>query len=266
MPSLPTPGRTHSDRGQGRPPPPTLMPSPAVGQWRAALAGTGAIHFAMKGACEAAAAAELDVRLWAADLSPGTGGSCPKFFIAATADDFIAAYLRLPPSSRHAYEIIASACYLYFDLDARVEAGWEHAAAVAECALVVAAASDVLSELAAMREPGSAELVIDSLVLDATRAGKVSRHIVCRSTRGGAPWLLRNTSWSQLTCSMASLGSAVGIRLAHALWEMATSRRRSFWGRCLTPSRSQPCLRWGSSERCRQAYILYIYRASETKV
>ena len=136
-------------------------------------------------------------RLWAADLSMGTGGSAPKLYLIATPAQFAAAYMRV--ACKHAYEVIDTerGCYLYFDLDLPLRSSAEYWLANAACRAVCTAAVAVLRDVAARCDAAAEQVEVDVLVLDATRpvgstgSGKFSRHVVCRSSQSGKPWLLR---------------------------------------------------------------------------
>ena len=164
-------------------------------QW-VALLGKEHVHFRMSDA--AAMIAGLPAaRLWAADLSKGRGGSQPKLYLVATPSDFAAAYLRVV--HKHAYEVIDDdrGCFLFFDLDRKIAPG-EYELADAACHQLCTAAAAVLSEVAGQHHlPNTSLLEIDTLVLDGTRpcnllgCGKFSRHVICRTSHAGAPWLLR---------------------------------------------------------------------------
>ena len=102
--------------------------------------------------------------MWAIDLSNGSGGSAPKFYVVATLAEFAAAYVRV--REKHAYEIVEGgrSCHAYFDLDAAAasQQALEEASTAADA--VEAAARVELALLAA-----SSDLAVDILVLDATR-------------------------------------------------------------------------------------------------
>ena len=171
------------------------MPSVVLATWEAALAGTSAGVFSRL-AC-AREAAMGAARVWAVDLSAGSGGSAPKFYVVAKPEAFAEAYQRVPPRHRHAYEIIEErrGCFAFFDLDAKVATLTEMEHAEADAAVIGAVAATELRELAAQRR-GVAALHVDSVTLHATRpltesaAGKLSRHIVLRASAAGVPFLL----------------------------------------------------------------------------
>ena len=55
-------------------------------------------------------------RRWAYDLGRAPSSSNhPKGFIAAPAETFVAAYVRVPPEHRHAYEVIDGPCDLFLE-------------------------------------------------------------------------------------------------------------------------------------------------------
>ena len=123
--------RAAADAVSRAPPAPALEAAPSRAAesqdelWNRALAGDGGaaafgrprIHQKLA-ACTTQCAAEA-LRAWAFDLRPGAGGGAPKRFVAATIDEFRAAYGRVSRDTRHAYEIIDAArpCWAFFDLE-----------------------------------------------------------------------------------------------------------------------------------------------------
>ena len=95
------------------------MPSASLAEWQRVLDGTGAL-LRRRLADALADATRHGSRVWAVDLSAGTGGSAPKFYVVAEPHVFAAACTRVA-RHRHAYEIVEArhGCYAYFDLDAK---------------------------------------------------------------------------------------------------------------------------------------------------
>lgn len=172
----------------------------------------------------------VDGRVWAVDLSVGSGGSAPKFFVAATATDFVASYMRVTPSERHAYEIIEAqcGCFAYFDLDASAGSTEELQQSAVAAQALEAEIIAVLMELAARREANADVVQVDIHVLDATRpptadrVGKFSRHMICRASRRDAPWLLRGPAEAGIVARLVSERlRASGLSAAAELIDLA---------------------------------------------
>ena len=89
-------------------------------------------------------------------------------------ETFVAAYARVPPEHRHAYEVIDGPCDLFLDLE-RTGEHWRHGSVLAEA--VEAAACTVVAELAAEQR---LQVRIDTIVLDCDHAAKFSRHLLVR--------------------------------------------------------------------------------------
>ena len=157
-------------------------------RWEHALAGTRAsLHAKLTLAADACASANdatADWRVWAFDVSSTTGA---KNYIAAPTVVFVHAYLSLAPSERHAYECIelTRPCHPYFDLDAAIASTDDAQRAALLARRISDAAIAVLCERAC-KQPCHAEM----LVLDATRPGKFSQHLVLHSACASGPLLL----------------------------------------------------------------------------
>ena len=89
-------------------------------------------------------------------------------------ETFVAAYARVPPEHRHAYEVVDGPCDLFLDLE-RTGEHWRHGSVLAEA--VEAAACTVVAELAAEQR---LQVRIDTIVLDCDHAAKFSRHLLVR--------------------------------------------------------------------------------------
>ena len=171
------------------------MPSASLAAWERALEGTGALLRARLGDAIGAAAGG---RVWAVDLSIGTGGSAPKFFIVCEPTVFAGACTRVAARYRHAYEIVEArrGCFAFFDLDSKVTSPVDLEQCAANAAVVEAVAAAELRTLAAARFAAADALHIDIVALEATRPcaantpGKYSVHLVLRASLADAPLLL----------------------------------------------------------------------------
>ena len=111
--------------------------------------------------------------MWAYDLGcrPGQQNH-PKSFVAAPLETFRAAYASIPAEHRHAYEVVDSACVLYFDL----ESTGEHRRSGDEMARRVAAVGrEVLTEAAASH---GLSVRVECVAVDSAHPSKFSRHLL----------------------------------------------------------------------------------------